>query len=265
MSATSLEQIAGWLRESRHAVAFTGAGISTESGIPAFRTPGGVWSKYQPVYYDDFMGSAKARHEYWRQKCEAHGDFARAQPNAGHHILARWEAAGKLQALITQNIDGLHQIAGCKNVYELHGTARAIACQDCGARFDADPLVAQFQETLTVPVCPRCQAGRLKHATISFGQTLPEEVLVAAIEHARTCDLFFALGSSLVVEPAASLPRLARSDLPGRAGRVRRSKARLIIVNRDPTDQDDSADAVLRDGLGETLTAIDALLTASAS
>ncbi|GIW81914.1 MAG: hypothetical protein KatS3mg105_3721 [Gemmatales bacterium] len=128
------------------------------------------------------MASEEARHEYWRQKCEAHPDIANARPNQGHRILAKWEQNGLIQALITQNIDGLHQLAGSQNVLELHGTARAIACQDCGARFDAEPMVREFLETKRVPSCPNCRAGRLKHATISFGQALPREVLASAMD-----------------------------------------------------------------------------------
>ncbi len=241
-----LKEIARWLLGARCAVAFTGAGLSTESGIPDFRSPGGVWEKFQPVMYDDFLAKAEARHEYWRQKSLAHREFADAAPNAGHRVLARWQQAGLLRAVITQNIDGLHQIAGSENVVELHGTARAIACIDCGSRFDVEPLVQQFLETDQVPKCPDCTDGRLKHATISFGQALNPEVLDQATRHAQQADLFFALGSSLVVEPAASLPRIAKQQ-----------GARLVIINRDPTQQDARADAALHTSLGETLTAID--------
>ena len=239
------QQVAGWLRQARHAVAFTGAGISTESGIPDFRSPGGIWSQSQPVLFEDFLARAEARHEYWRQKCRAHADFASAEPNDGHRVLARWEARGWLGGLITQNIDGLHQAAGSRNVLELHGTARAIACLSCAARFDPGPLVQQFLETDAVPECPEC-GGLLKHATISFGQSLPAEVLQEAVDRSRRCDLFLAIGSSLVVEPAASLPRLAGS-----------SGARLVIINREPTGQDDLAEVVLRAGIGDTLSEID--------
>ncbi|MHC4180024.1 MAG: SIR2 family NAD-dependent protein deacylase [Planctomycetota bacterium] len=238
-------QVAGWLREARRGVAFTGAGISTESGIPDFRSPGGIWSRSQPVLYEDFLSSAEARHEYWRQKSHSHADFAAAEPNDGHRALARWEARGWLKGLITQNIDGLHQAAGSRNVLELHGTAREIACLSCRARFDPAPLVQQFLETEVVPECPEC-GGLLKHATISFGQSLPADVLQEAIGWSRQCDLFLAMGSSLVVEPAASLPRLAGS-----------SGAHLVIINREPTDQDDRADVVLRAGIGRTLLGID--------
>lgn len=244
----TLRNIASWLRESSAATAFTGAGISTESGIPDFRSPGGVWEKYQPVYFDDFMASAESRHEYWRQKCEAHREFADSQPNIGHRVLAQWEQAGRLQAVITQNIDGLHQLAGSQNVLELHGTVREVACMDCGKRLEVEPLVQRFLNTDVVPPCPECD-GRLKHATVSFGQALPADVLQQSAQAARQCDLFFALGSSLVVEPAASLPRIAKQN-----------GARLVIINRDSTDQDSSADAVLHAPLGESLQSIDALL-----
>ena len=151
---SEIEQISHWLASSRSAVVLTGAGISTESGIPDFRSPGGVWSKYRTVYFDEFLASADGRHEYWRQKCEMHRDFAAAEPNAGHQILARWEAAGRIRGVITQNIDGLHQLAGSRRVLELHGTARQAACLDCTARYDIDPLVEQFLAENRVPDCP---------------------------------------------------------------------------------------------------------------
>jgi len=238
------QQIADWLKAARMAVAFTGAGISTESGIPDFRSPGGIWSKTQPVMFQDFMASAEARHEYWRQKCEAHHDFAAAAPNDGHRVLADWERQGWLHGVITQNIDGLHQEAGTRNALELHGTARQIACLSCQSRFDPQPLVDEFLATDVVPECPEC-GGLLKHATVSFGQTLPPDVLHAAIQWAEQCDLFLAMGSSLVVEPAASLPRLAQKN-----------GAKLVIINRDPTGQDGLADVVLHASIGQTLLAI---------
>ncbi len=242
----SLAIIATWLVEARPAVAFTGAGISTESGVPDFRSPGGVWSKSQPVMYDQFLASPAARQEYWRQKAIAHHDFATAEPNAAHTTLAGWEARGLLRGVITQNIDGLHQMAGSRHVLELHGTARQIACLACGARQVADPLVAQFERTGEVPPCPLC-GGLLKHATISFGQQLPTDVLEESSAWARECQLLLALGSSLVVHPAAGIPQLAKQ-----AG------ARLVIINRDPTPLDPLADLVIRSGLGQALTAIDA-------
>jgi NAD-dependent deacetylase len=251
MFESDIAQVAHWLASSQCAVVLTGAGISTESGIPDFRSPGGVWSKYRTVYFDEFMASAEARHEYWRQKCEMHRDFASAKPNAGHQVLARWEAAGRIRGVITQNIDGLHQLAGSRQVLELHGTARQAACLDCAARYDIEPLVVQFQTTGTVPDCPRCN-GRLKHATISFGQMLPADVLMHATRWSREAVLMLAIGSSLVVTPAADLPRISKS-----------SAARVVIINRDSTPLDVIADATLRGSIGATLSAIDSQVAAA--
>lgn len=245
-----LTEIAAWLQDSTAAVAFTGAGISTESGIPDFRSPGGVWATSQPVMFDDFLASAAARREYWRQKSIAHRDFANAQPNLGHQVLAGWEQAGRLRTIITQNIDGLHQIAGSRSVWELHGTARAVVCLECSQRYpDVESLVKAFLETETPPACPAC-GGIMKHATVSFGQSLPVDVLAAATEASRGADLFFAIGSSLVVQPAASLPALAKDQ-----------GARLVIINRDPTPLDELADAVVRASIGETLAGIADLIS----
>ena len=238
--------VAQWLFEADSAVAFTGAGASTESGIPDFRSPGGVWTKYRTVYFDEFLASAEARHEYWRQKSEAHADFAKATPNSGHQALARWESLGRLIGVITQNIDGLHQRAGSRNVLELHGTALEIGCLDCRRRYDADPMVAQFLARQAVPECLACGSSLMKHATISFGQALAPDVLQTAYAWAKRSRLFLAIGSSLVVEPAASLPRKAKEY-----------GARLVIINRDPTPQDALADLVIQRPIGETLSDID--------
>jgi NAD-dependent deacetylase len=241
----NLDRVADWVASSKSAIVLTGAGISTESGIPDFRSPGGVWSKYRTVYFDEFLESADARYEYWRQKCEAHRDFAAAQPNAGHRVLADWEAADRIRGVITQNIDGLHQVAGSRRVLELHGTARQAACLSCEARFDITPLVAEFLQHDRVPDCPNC-GGLLKHATISFGQSLPADILMDAGRLSRGADLMIAIGSSLVVTPAANLPVIAKEH-----------GARLVIINRDPTPIDFRADAILRDPIGSVLTAID--------
>src|SRR3954463_1989653 len=250
---SQVEQVANWLAASRSVVVLTGAGISTESGILDFRSPGGVWSKYRTVYYDEFLASADARHEYWRQKCEMHREFTDARPNIGHKALAGWEAAGRIRGVITQNIDGLHQIAGSRQVLELHGTARQAACIDCRARYEIGPLVEEFLARNRVPDCSGC-GGRLKHATISFGQMLPADVLMEANGWSRQADLMLAIGSSLVVTPAADLPRTAKAH-----------GARLVIINRDPTPLDPLADAILTTPIGETLAAIGAALEASAS
>jgi NAD-dependent deacetylase len=248
-SDSDLSHVAQWLASSRSAVVLTGAGISTESGIPDFRSPGGVWSKYRTVYFDEFLASPDGRYEYWRQKCEMHREFGTAQPNAGHQVLAQWEAAGRIRGVITQNIDGLHQMAGNRRVLELHGTARQAACLDCAARFDIEPLVAQFQSENRVPDCPQC-SGRLKHATVSFGQMLPPDVLMEATRWSRDADLMIAIGSSLVVTPAADLPRVAKER-----------GAKLVIINRDPTPLDPLADAIIRNPIGESLTQLNRVIT----
>ena len=242
------QEIADCLIRSENVIAFTGAGISTESGIPDFRSPGGIWANSQPVYFQDFLASASSRYEYWRQKSVSHSDFENSQPNSGHQILGKWQKAGRLQAVITQNIDGLHQDAGSDKVLELHGTARKIMCFGCDARFGATEMVEKFLAEDRVPSCPAC-GGLLKHATISFGQQLPEDILEEAIQLSTAADLYFAMGSSLVVEPAASLPRLAKQN-----------GASLVIINRDETPQDDLADWVIHHSIGETLTAIDECL-----
>lgn len=243
--AEIVAEVGKWLASSRFAVALTGAGISTESGIPDFRSPGGVWSKYRTVMFDEFLDSADGRYEYWRQKCELHREFGPAQPNTGHRVLAQWEAAGRLRGVITQNIDGLHQLAGSRRVLELHGTARQVACLDCSARFDVEPYIAKFLSEDRVPECPEC-GGRLKHATVSFGQMLPPTVLMDAMQWARKCDLMLAIGSSLVVTPAADIPRVAKEH-----------GARLVIINRDRTPLDRYSDAVIRGSIGEVLSEIE--------
>ena len=246
-SVEEIESTANWLASASNMVAFTGAGISTESGIPDFRSPLGVWAKYKPVYFDEYLRNADGRKRYWQQKSEGHDQMVSAAPNEGHKTLAKWEVAGNLRGVVTQNIDGLHQQAGNKHVLELHGTARRIACLNC--RFDAlaDSYVATFLETSRVPDCPQC-GGLLKHATISFGQGLSEDVLRTAAEWCRGAELLLALGSSLVVTPAADLPRIAKD-----------SGARLVIINRDPTPLDSIADVVIHDSIGKVLTRIEKL------
>ena len=239
MTASETQQLGEWLQSSKSTVAFSGAGVSTESGIPDFRSPNGVWAKNDPVYFDDFCRSPDARHEYWRQKSLTHAEFIKAESNITHKTLARWEQVGKLRGVITQNIDGLHQLAGSVNVLELHGTARHIACLDCDWSDDADIWVQKFLDNDAVPNCPTCD-GRLKHATVSFGQSLPSNVLQAAATWAQEADLFLAMGSSLVVEPAASLPRLARDH-----------GAKLVIINSEPTPLDWTANLVINAPLGE--------------
>ncbi len=239
-----IARIARYLSEARGGLAFTGAGISTESGIPDFRSPGGVWSKYQPVLYQDFLASEKARKQYWLMKKEGYRELKGAKPNAGHRALASLEAAGKIVAIITQNIDGLHQDAGSKRVLELHGTSRHCVCLKCNERYDPDLIQERLEAAVDVPLCDKC-GGLLKSATISFGQALPADVLTEAIELCIRTDLVLAIGSSLVVEPAASLPLQAKQN-----------GARLVILNKTETPLDYVADIVVREPIGETLTQV---------
>lgn len=246
---SDIQLTALWLRRAKSVAVFTGAGISTESGIPDFRSPGGVWSKYRTVYFDEFCESPAARHEYWTQKTEAHVEFAAAEPNIGHQTIAKWEEEERIRGVITQNIDGLHKLAGSREVLELHGTARDVTCLDCNARFPVDPFVEQFRATSAVPPCPDCGDGRLKHATVSFGQMLPEQTLRRAQRWCEEADLVISVGSSLVVYPAAGLPELAK-----------RRGAKLVIINRDETGLDAIADMLIEGSCGEALAAIDAAL-----
>jgi NAD-dependent deacetylase len=226
-------------------VVFTGAGVSTESGIPDFRSPGGVWSRRRPVLFDEYLRDPEARLEYWQQRVETHAQFFRAEPNVAHRAFARWQQVGRIRGVVTQNIDGLHQVAGSATVLELHGTARQVACLDCGDRRDAGEMIELFERTGEVPLCARC-GGLTKHATISFGQSLSPEVLRSAMRWAREADLFLAIGSSLVVTPAAELPCLAKE-----------SGARLVIINREPTPLDGIADLVVPTPIGPTIESID--------
>jgi NAD-dependent deacetylase len=229
------------LSESKHAVAFTGAGISTESGVADFRSPGGVWSRYTPVYYQDFMASEDARRRYWLMKKEGYWEMRNAKPNEGHRVLAALEAAGRLKAVITQNIDGLHADAGSSRILELHGSSRHCVCVKCSQRYDPDLIQERLEGGVEIPLCDSC-GGFLKVGTVSFGQSLPADVLTEAFELANQSDLCLAIGSSLVVEPAASIPL-----------QTKREGGRLVIINRDETPMDGIADIVLHEPIGETL------------
>jgi NAD-dependent deacetylase len=240
---SSVKQLARFLDHAECVVAFTGAGISTESGIPDFRSPGGVWSRTAPVMYDDFVSSREARIRYWKQRVEMYRDFANANPNAGHRALAELEQRGKLKAVITQNIDGLHQLAGSTRVIEIHGTARVVACIACGKEWTPEVVHAMVEGGDCAPDCDECGAP-LKSRTISFGQAMPENEMLESAQLARSAGLFLAIGSSLVVEPAASLPRTAKHH-----------GATLVIINREGTPLDSIADLVIRNSIGETLAA----------
>ncbi len=233
--AGKVDKLAELIRESARILVFTGAGISTASGIPDFRGPQGVWKTRRPVFYQDFMASADARRAYWRQKQEDHGEFGVAHPNATHRAIAELEAVGKVEMVVTQNVDGLHAAAGTSGgkLVEIHGTARLVECQTCGSRSDPEPHFATFEATGDCPLCD-C-GGFLKSATISFGQNLRSVDLGRARTAAERADLVLALGSSLVVYPAADIPLHAAATGAG-----------YVIVNRGETDHDRNPLVTLR-------------------
>lgn len=243
------ETLAGHIDAARDIVFFTGAGISTESGIPDFRSPGGVWSKMKPIMFQDFLASREARNEAWGRVFNRTAGWTGATPNAGHAALTALVNANKASAIITQNVDNLHQASGtpADRVIEIHGNATYARCLDCGARHELDDLEMAWRRGEEL-VCLWC-AGLLKTATISFGQPMPEHEMMRAREAAQGCDLFMVLGSSLAVYPAASLPMEAK-----------RRGARLIIINREATDLDPVADLVLHVEIGPLLTKTLALL-----
>ena len=238
-----IERLRDLIGSAQRIVAFTGAGISTESGIPDFRSPGGIWTRYKPIYFDDFMSSEEMRRESWRRKFATDEVMLKAEPNAGHRALAKLVEQGRMTAVITQNVDGLHQRSGVPDakVIELHGNATYAACLDCGHRCELEPIKKAFLGSGKLPLCAKCD-GIVKTATISFGQAMPEIAMARAQDETMACDLFIVLGSSLVVYPAAGFPRLAK-----------RKGAGLVIVNRDPTDQDSDADMVLHGEIGPTM------------
>ena len=223
---------------------FTGAGISTECGIPDFRSPGGIWTKLQPIPYDAFVASQEMRDESWRRRFLMQEQFGGARPGRGHLALANLYRAGKIPAVVTQNIDNLHQASGiaADHVVELHGNTTYATCLDCARRFDLAWVKNRFDAGGgQAPDCPDC-GGYIKTATVSFGQAMPQEAMRRAEELTASCDLFLAIGSSLVVWPAAGFPLMAK-----------RNGARLVIINRDATDFDSVADLVVRQDIGAVL------------
>jgi NAD-dependent deacetylase len=239
---SDVERLGEFIARAKTIVPFTGAGISTESGIPDFRSPGGLWSRHRPIPFEDFVASREARDESWRRRFAMEATFAGAKPGRGHRALASLYRAGKIPAVITQNIDNLHQRSGFgpDDVVELHGNTTYARCLGCGKRYELSWVKQRFDES-GAPDCVDCDAP-VKTATISFGQAMPEDAMERASELARSCDLFIAIGSSLVVWPAAGFPVMAKN-----AG------ARLVLINRERTDQDDIADLVIRHDIGETL------------
>lgn len=243
-----VKQVAQWIRTSKRVVVFSGAGLSTESGIPDFRSPGGVWDRYNPedFYFQNFLASEASREKYWQMATEMYEPMKKAQPNLAHLAIAEMERLGKLDCVITQNIDGLHVRAGNSEgrVIELHGTAMVVTCLSCQKKVDRDEIQERLRKELKVPYCDDC--GRpLKPATISFGQAMPEKETEEAYHRSSLSDLFIVIGSSLVVQPAASMPLVAK-----------RNGAKLVIINRDPTPYDDMADSVIHAQAGPTMASI---------
>ena len=248
MIAPDLKSAQSRLRElidgARVVLPFTGAGISTECGIPDFRSPGGLWTKNRPIQFDEFLASQEMRNEAWRRRFAMEEHFAAARPGRGHRALASFYRNGKSPGLVTQNIDNLHQASGIapEHVVELHGNNTYALCLDCAARHELSWVKQEFTASGgRAPDCPQC-GGHVKSATISFGQAMPELQMRRAEELTGACDLFLAVGTSLVVWPAAGFPLLAK-----------RNGARLVIINREPTEFDDLADLVIRDDIGSVL------------
>jgi NAD-dependent deacetylase len=231
------------ISKARRIAIFTGAGISTESGIPDFRSPGGVWTRHAPIDFSDFLASEAARREAWRRRFAMESTFRQATPNRGHRAVAELVRRGKASAVITQNIDGLHQAAGLgeEQVIELHGNTTYARCLDCARRYELAPLRLAFERDEVSPRCDDC-GGWIKTATISFGQPMPSDAMRRAETETRAAELFLVLGSSLVVYPAAGFPQMAK-----------RGGASLAIVNRDPTPLDSLADLVLNQPIGPAL------------
>ncbi|MDE2364727.1 MAG: NAD-dependent deacetylase [Hyphomicrobiales bacterium] len=246
MIVTSVDEaqseLARLFSQSQRAVGFTGAGISTECGIPDFRSPNSPWMKHKPIDFSLFVADPLAREEAWRRKFAMDDIYAGAGPGRGHRAFARLVSSGKMGAIVTQNIDGLHQAAGAPadRVIELHGNGTYAKCLRCEQRYELPDVRAEFERTGAAPQCA-C-GGAIKSATVSFGQAMPEQAMRKAREETELCDLFLAVGSSLVVYPAAGFPVIAK-----------RNGAILAIVNRDETALDDAADVVLRGDIGDIL------------
>lgn len=237
----TLSEFAETIRESDAIVVFTGAGISTESGIPDFRSPGGIWTRYRPVTFQEYLSSEAARMEAWQRRLDTYEAHKNAKPNIGHYFVQSLDAKGKLLGLITQNVDGLHSAVGLadEKLVELHGSNRQIVCLKCNRTYDPDEIIKRLAGDFASPKCAAC-GGILKSATISFGQAMPEKPMRIAKEWAEQAEVFLVMGSSLQVQPAASFPVLAK-----------RNGALLAIVNREPGPLDEIADFVHHGAIGE--------------
>jgi NAD-dependent deacetylase len=244
--ANDIDELAELIQCAGRAVVFTGAGISTECGIPDFRSPGGFWTRYKPIEFSAYLGSEATRLEAWRRYFMIYDSVKHARPGPAHKVVARLYHSSKASHIITQNIDDLHRASGvpAEAIIELHGNGTYARCLDCGARYELHWARAKIESENRPPYCPACN-GIVKTATVSFGQSMPEEEMARARAATFDADLFLALGSSLQVFPAASFPVMAKSN-----------RARLVIVNREPTGLDELADLVISGELGEVLTSV---------
>jgi NAD-dependent deacetylase len=240
-----IETVAEFIVRSRRIIVFTGAGASTESGIADFRSPGGIWDKYNPedFTFQKFLASEESREKYWQMSTEVYESLKKAQPNPVHLAIAELEKLDRLDCLITQNIDGLHQKAGNsgEKIIELHGTALSVSCLTCGRKYDRGEIQGRIRNGVGVPRCDDC-GGLLKPDTISFGQAMPEREMDLAYERSFASEGFIVVGSSLVVQPAAHMPL-----------RAKQGGAKLVIINRDPTPHDGNADVVINGSAGEIM------------
>ena len=240
-----ISAIAEKIAEGGKNIVFTGAGISTESGIPDYRSKGGLWDKFRPVYFDEFMSSKEARIEYWRRKSELYEDLVNAQPNPAHRSVAEMYTMGLLEAVITQNIDGLHQVSGLSEdtVVELHGNTLRVRCMSCNKTGPVHDVQKRIDAGDPAPEC-EC-GGYLKPDTISFGQSMPQKEVLKAQELSESCDFFMVIGSTLLVQPASLMP-----------GYAKQNNAFLAIVNLSETPYDDMCDVLIREKAGNVLQSI---------
>ena len=237
----NLSEFAETIRASSDIVVFTGAGISTESGIPDFRSPGGIWTRYRPITFQEYLSSESARVEAWKRRLEGWEQYKNAKPNIGHYFIQALDAKRKLIGVITQNVDGLHSAAGLSDdrIVELHGSNRQVLCLSCDRTYEPDDIMRRLVGEFEAPKCDSC-GGILKSATVSFGQAMPEQAMQQAQEWTAQAEVFVVMGSSLQVQPAASFPVSAK-----------RNESLLAIINREPGPLDELADFVHHGGIGE--------------
>lgn len=243
MTTQAIDQLRNLIYSSSQTVIFTGAGMSTESGIPDFRGPNGIWKTKKPIHFQDFIAQESMRRESWRNLLSAGAGFFNKKPNRGHRIISQLIALGHVSAVITQNVDGLHQAAGTaiEQVIELHGNLSYARCLDCLKHYAIADIRTTFFPNEVVPYCDAC-GGIVKVAAIAFGESMPKQAMAEADRVSRTCDTFVVLGSSLTVYPAATFPALAQQ-----------LGAKLVIINQEATDLDTTADLVIHASIGNTL------------